>query len=64
LDELVEIGVHDINALAVRPMRPVHVAHDVSWKMELLNSGNPRVNVGYQRLEEVTVGGDDTAEFR
>jgi len=36
LDELLEVRMHDIDALAVRLMRPVHVPDDIAGKAYLL----------------------------
>ena len=64
LDQLIEVGKYDVDALAVCLMKPVHVSDDIAGKAYLLYSGNPLIDVGYHGLEEVAIDGDDLTQVR
>ena len=64
LNYLMEIGMHDIDALAVRLVRPVHVPNDIARETDLLYPSNPLIDVRYHWSEKMAIGGYDLAQIR
>jgi len=64
MNKLMEVGVHNIDALAVRLMRPVHVSDDIARKTDLLYSRDPLIDVRYDWPKKVTIGCYDLAQVR
>jgi hypothetical protein len=59
--ELLQISIAHIDPLPINLARPVHVPYDVPRDPHLFKPGNPLIDVGNNRLEEMTVSSDDFA---
>ena len=59
-----QIVMHDIDALAIRLVRPVHVSDDITGQADLLYPSNPLIDVRYDGSEQVAMGCNDLAQVR
>ena len=64
MNKLMEVGMHDIDALAVCLMKPVHVSDDIARNTDLLYSRDPLIDVRYDWPKKVTIGCYDLAQVR